>query len=391
MNKKVLTIIPSVPVWLDGEKFVFDRKFYDGMLMYVKEWPGAIRCVMSISKSPLPAFGVIHKTTQELPFHVRTLEPLELLRLEHIQGSAVVLATADDFRQLHIAKLCKKNSIKCVYTIEYNPETRHQIVNLEATNPVVKLRRHFYLWNGERKRRAAFRFADGLQANGTAAYQAYRWHKNCLLYFDTRVNRDIVIGDSELNRKLENLANRGPLQLAFSGRLISMKGADHLVELADILRNRGVEFHLTIYGSGELGEKMKQEISTLRLAENVSMPGAVEFYSELIPAIKAHIDVYVILHRQSDPSCTYMETLSCGIPIVGYENKAFSGILQIADIGWGKPIDDLNGIADIIENIGKHRELIRDKSMASARLSREHDFESTFKNRVKQLRTLVTS
>jgi colanic acid/amylovoran biosynthesis glycosyltransferase len=382
---KVLSIIPSVPVWTDGDTLIFDRKFYDGMLVYKHEWPGEMRCVMYKSASTLPAFGTVSKLPSEVPYDVIILGKNENLAHQHIKNSSVVLAAGDAFQQLHVSELCKKNNIKCVYIIEYIPETRRQILNLDAINPIVKLRRHIFLWRTERQRIKAFQLADGLQSNGPAAHNEYKWHANNLLYFDTRVNSNLIIDDNALHERLSTLPNKRPLQIAFSGRLIRMKGADQLIALAQILHKRRIEFHMTIYGSGDLEQQMMNDINQSELGLIVKMAGAVDFYSQLLPEIKANIDLYVILHKQSDPSCTYLETLSCGIPIVGYNNKAFSGLLEIADIGWGKSMNDIEGIANVIEQLDKSRNEIKQKSTNAVNFARLHDFEATFKKRIGQL------
>jgi glycosyltransferase involved in cell wall biosynthesis len=131
-------------------------------------------------------------------------------------------------------------------------------------------------------------------------------------------------------------------------------------------KKRNVCFHLTIYGSGELDVEMKQYIEKHQLLEDlISMPGSVDFYNKLLPDFKEKVDLFVCLHRQSDPSCTYLETLSCGIPIVGYNNKAFAGLLRHADIGWGAKLNDLQEIVNIIENLDKDRARIAEKSKNS--------------------------
>ena len=388
MNK-ILAITPSVPIWSDGESILFDRKFYDGMLAYKDAWPGMISCIMHKSSSPLPAFGIVRKTMSEIPFNLTILNENEKITYNHIKNASIVLASGDSFNQLHISKLCKKNKIKCVYVIEYIPETRYQIIDLEVNNPIIKLRRYIFIWNGERKRIAAFKAADGIQANGMAAYNEYNRFNNCILYFDSRVDQDTMISNNELEDRLAVLAQNQPLRIAFSGRLIKIKGADHLIQLAELLKRRNIDFKMTIFGSGDLEAKMMDEISDLKLNNQVKMPGAVDFYNELLPEIKENIDLYVILHRQSDPSCTYLETTSCGIPIIGYENKSFAGLLQEADIGWGKKIDDLTGIADIIEYLNKNRDIIKEKSRKCITFSLAHDFKSTFKKRIDHLRQMV--
>jgi glycosyltransferase involved in cell wall biosynthesis len=388
MNDTCLTVLPSVPVWIDGETVVFDRKFYDGMLKYQQYWEGTVKCIMRKSVVPWPEFGIYRKMPEEIPFEVLILSENEPIGLDHLRGTAIVLAAGDDFNQLHVSEICRREAIGCVYVIENIPETRHQMINIDKLSPLVKLRRHFYIWNGERKRVAAFHKAHGLQTNGTAAYDHYDGNPNRLLYFDTRVETETIISDHDLQQRLDTLSRGQPLRLAFSGRLIGMKGADHLIELAALLKQRSCDFVMTIYGTGDLESAMAENIRQKQLGDQVRLAGAVDFRNELIPAIKAGVDLYVMLHRQSDPSCTYLETLACGIPIVGYANKAFSGLLLKADVGWSKPIDDLSGIADIIEHLTGNRSMIDEKSRKAATFSRAHDFESTFLARIEQLRFL---
>jgi glycosyltransferase involved in cell wall biosynthesis len=125
------------------------------------------------------------------------------------------------------------------------------------------------------------------------------------------------------------------------------------------------------------------------LHDVVDLPGSVDFYDRLLPEIKQGVDVFVMLHRQSDPSCTYLETLSCGVPIVGYTNRAFAGLLELADIGWGAEMDDLEAVADIIQRLAASREEIAEKSRSAVQFARLHDFETTFQKRMNHLAGLV--
>lgn len=389
MPDRCLRIVPSVPVWTEGEHIVFDRKFYDGLLSYVDSWPGPVSCVLQRTAAPLPAFGAVRRTAQELPFDVRLLGPGERVRGEHLAGAAVVLAAADDFNQLHISALCREFGIKCAYVIEYVPETRHQIVAIESPNLLVRLRRDLFVQRTERKRRRAFALADGIQANGTAAYDEYRKYANCMLYFDTRMGRDAMISDGALSSRLDESSSGRPIRLAFSGRLTGMKGADHLIRVAAALRDGGAPFHLTVYGTGDLESRMKADIGALDLESRVTLRGAVDFHETLVPEIKAGVDAYVMLHRQSDPSCTYLETLSCGIPIVGYANRALAGILEMADVGSSVPMGDVAGIAAAIRGLDSDRARLSHQARSAAAFARRHSFEDTFGSRVDHLLRLA--
>ncbi|MBN1929754.1 MAG: glycosyltransferase [Chlorobiaceae bacterium] len=389
MHKPTLTIIPSVPVWKEGSTLRFDRKFYDGVLLYCRFWPGPVVCVMQQTRSALPDFGVVEKHAADMPFTCIALAENEPVAAEHIENSGIVLASADAHDQLHIARLCRNRGVRCVYVIEYIPETRYQIAALNAPNRLVRMRQNFYLWRKEAERRQAFGECDGLQSNGTPAYHEYRNAPNRLLYFDTRVPKEEMIDLETLENRLSTLGEKRPLRLAFSGRLVQMKGADHLVRLALKLKTLGMAFRMTIYGAGDLEGEMKEFIARHKLEGKVIMPGAVDFHRQLLPDMKEKVDLFVCLHRQSDPSCTYLETLSCGVPIVGYLNRAFGGILELEDAGWGAPLDDLEAVASIIRRLDANRAEIAEKSHTAARFASRHDVETTFRNRVEHLLSII--
>lgn len=389
VNASGLTVIPSVPIWRRGGEWVFDRKFYDGLLRYVEAWPGRVRCLAWQATAGELGFGSVAAVPEVLPFDVVALEAGQSVTAAHLAGAAVVLAAADDHRQLGVAAMCSRLGIRCAYVIEYVAETRHQINQLEAPNRWVRWRRDWFLRGRERERRAAFRACSGLQANGVPAYEAYRDARNPLLYFDTRVSRAQLISLPALEARLRTLREPRPLRLAFSGRLIAMKGADHLIDVAARLRERGVRAEWTLYGTGELEAPLRARVHRLGLSDTVRLPGAVDFRHELLPAIQKGCDLYVMLHRQSDPSCTYLETLACGIPIVGYENRAFSGLLRLADVGQGAPMDDIDGVVELLVQLDVQREEIARLSHEARHFAASHSFEDTFQRRVDHLLDLA--
>ena len=385
-----LLIAPSVPVWIDGDFLVFDRKYYDGVLLYLKKWGSKVSCVMNKSDSKQPDFGVVSVRHAALPFNCIVLENKELISEEHIKETNIVLASADSFDQLHVSKLCKKLNIKCVYIIEYIPETRYQMVSVGTNNPILKLRRFLYVWNGERRRRAALSMSDGIQANGMPAYKEYKNHSNTLLYFDTRVNRSMYIAEKELLNRLKRLSDKSkPIRLAFSGRLTAVKGTDHLIELAIQLKALGVDCIFDIYGDGDQFSLLEKQIVKNNLGSAVVLHGSVSFNEVLLPEIQNRADIFICCHRQSDPSCTYMETLSCGVPILGYNNKALIGILELADVGWSVEMDDIKSLAKMVVFLDKNRDEVQTKSTAAYHFAQKHCFEDVYNERINHLSSIA--
>jgi len=389
-ENNILTIIPSVPYWRDSESLVFDRKFYDGIIKYGEYWPGSIRCIMNLSLEALPDFGCVRIDISDCPFEFIGLNNHDFLTAEHLKSTAIILAAADSFSYKNLDKLRVGMGIKFVYIIEYILETRYQIVALEKVNIFRKLRRLLYVYNNERARINALKNADGLQANGVPAFSQYgAYAPSSLLYFDTRIKSADYITEEQLDGRLNYLLTNQPLRLSFSGRLNKMKGADHLIQVALGLREKGIGFIFNIYGDGDLKSSMIENIKRHGLSDKVKMHGALSFYDELLPEIKNNTDIFICCHRQSDPSCTYLETLSCGVPILGYDNKAFSGILDLADVGWATTMGKISPIVDMIDYLNQNRVEIVKKSKNALSFSSSHSFEKTYMQRINHLLKVV--
>lgn len=390
--KRKLLVIPSVPVWRIEEKLFFDRKFYDGFIAYCNNWDGAVQLVIRVAENNPPEFGLVLFDSDIFPAKLTTIPQDELVSEIHIKDADIVLASGDNFKDLHVSKVTQKLDIKCVYIIENILETRLQIIYISEVSNWQKLKSFTWTVLTEAKRRKAYRLANGLQANGTPAYNAYnKLVDNSLLYFDSRNDAEFNINQPELEARLRYLDSDRPLRLGFSGRLITMKGADHLIELGRILKSKQLKFTLDIFGAGELSKELLRKIQEYKLSDMVKLRGNVSFKDELIPFVKSQLDIFVCCHRQSDPSCTYLETYSCGVPIVGYANRAHQGILEQADVGWAVPMNNLNKLADKIIYLDSHREEIKSKSIRALEFSITHTFEKTFKRRIEQCKILVQS
>lgn len=383
VQTKTLLLSPSVGVWKIGDELYFDRKFHDGVMAYCACWPGSFRLAIRLATTAPPQFGLVQFNTDAFPAQVEVLRPDEMIGLGNLTGVDIVLASGDSFEDLHVAALCRQHGIKCIYGIEYTLQTRFQIAAISAANLWRKMKTMVWLMLQERKRLLAFRQSDGLQANGVPAFDAYaRLAPNTLLYFDTRNTAAMGITDSELTAKLDYLDKNAPLRLGFSGRLIRMKGADHLVEIAHQLQKCQVSFSFDIFGSGDLLSDMQAKIDTYGLNNSVRLRGAVDYATELVPFMKANVDLFVCCHRQSDPSCTYLETYACGVPIVGYNNKAHQGILSHYDVGWSVAMNNVTGCADLIARLAEERNEIKDKVVKAARFARDHTCETMFQRRI---------
>jgi glycosyltransferase involved in cell wall biosynthesis len=365
---------------------VLTQKFLNGVAQYAKTWPGG-RVTTLVNLRDTPTSDMDH--VEVMPGETTT--PLELRPQSHealaerLRDAAAVLGFLSR-QEEGLAATCASVGAPLVYTSEYSPRTENQIIDSTFHNPLRRWRRKLWVMRAEQIRRRELRLAAGIQCSGSPTYEIYRHvNPNALIFFDNRVPRAGVIGEAELTRKLEDLATNRPLRLVFGGRLIGMKGALELPRVARELKRLGVPFTLDIYGKGELEEQIKRDIAELGLQEHVFLRGVLDFDTGWIPLLKREADLFVCCHPQGDPSSTYPEVMSCGVPIAGYDNEAFVGIVKHSGAGWLSPMNQAARLAEVIKRLEGNRAEIQSAARKARDFAAAHTFEKTFAARINHL------
>lgn len=383
---KHLIVLPALKAHvINYQKVILTQKFLDGILEYLKYWSGKITVVMEEMPSPSHNLDNIEVNLQEIPFSLK-IKNYDHLRKDNTLKEATIVLSALTHRQNKISQICNELGIPCVYIAEYSLKTRHQIIRSEVKNKFLRWRRYWWALNQELKQRQAIAIASGVQCNGTPTYEAYRFiNQNSLLYFDNRITTEMLVSPEELAKKLSSSNSDTPLRLLFSGRLNYMKGADHLISVAQELAKMKINFKLFICGDGSLRKDLEKAVRERNLSKLVKFLGVLNFQQELIPFAKKNIDLFVCCHRQGDPACTYLETMACGVPIVGYDNEAFVGIVKFSEVGWLSPIDQPHLLAKKIASINSNREQLSKASYQALDFAKEHTLEKTFAKRISHL------
>ena len=390
LSGDALVVTLSTVAARKGQLLFLDDKAVSGLKLYSQYWPGPVRCIFREGSASAITFGSWHDT-DTLPFEIVVIPAVGSVPESMLQDAAVVLASGDNHLNFPLAEQCRSLDLPLVYSIEYILETRLQVIALSGVPLIKRLKSMLWAVKTELARRAALRLAHALQANGVPAARSYaRVNRRIITYFDTRLSKTMIASPSEVAGKATRRDAGAPLRLAFSGRLERMKGADHLLPLIERLVARGLDFEFHIFGAGSISEQLNNAAGRKEFANRLVFHGPVKFEAELVPWMRAQADVFVCCHRQSDPSCTYLETLGCGVPIVGYRNRAFEGIVNMADAGWVVDKDDLDALADEIARLNQQRDEITTKSRAALAFARKNTFEKTFFNRIAQLRPMLT-
>ena len=361
------------------------KKFVTGMESFTRRWPGpvvaVVREVDALTDGNMDR-ALYHRS--EIPFEVRTIGTRGEGVEDVLNDMAIVQFGGDSWLR-KVPAFCRRVGLPFVFVSEYSLKTRLQIIALETANPVLRLRRAVWAWNQERYNRQAVVSAHAVQCNGTPTFDAYSpLNPDTLLYFDSRIEKDMLPGASPLEDCERRLSGGAPIRLFFSGRLNLMKGADHLIPVAQELRRLGVRFTFDIFGDGPLLLTMRKDIEAAGLEKIVVLHGAVDFESELVRHVQRHADLLVCCHPQGDPSCTYLETLACGVPILGYANEALSGLLARASVGWMTKIGRHASMAARIAHLVNHPGLLRDAGREALDFARQRTAEIEFQNRIDQ-------
>jgi glycosyltransferase involved in cell wall biosynthesis len=386
----ILKLLPSLRArsLADG-RVVLTKKFIAGVNEFQKAWAGPVSVYMLAAEHPAGQMDEVSVWPKDLSFDIEVLSLPEASRAITADRSAVVLLSLDDFRQSGLGALCRQSGVACSYISEYSLATRKQIIDATTPNPLKRIRRKFWETNQERKRLAAVASASGLQCNGTPTYEAYRdLCAETILFFDTRVTEDLLATEAEVLQRLSRSTASRRLQLVFSGRLSPMKGCLDLLEVAKELRRMSVEFHLSICGDGESKQALRQTIEVEQLSQHVSLNGILEFEHELMPFVRSDIDLFICCHPQGDPSCTYLETMSCGVPIAGYANEAFEGIVRSSGVGWTVPMNRPDELARMVLDIQRTPEALRENSLGALAFAKGHTFNRTVSRRIGHLRAI---
>lgn len=382
-----LLVLPSLLGSMHpGGRVRLTQKLIDGLQAFVDRWPGAVKAILEPDVRDYSGNlddRIVH--AQDLPFQVEILSYQSPELLGHVAESAIVLGGADH-RLNHLPKLCRSIRVPYVFVSEYTLRTRWQIIDSEAPGTVRGLRRKLWALNQELRNRHAVKLSAAVQCNGTPTYEAYReLNPDALLYFDSRIDIDMLPIAPAISSRTKQLSDGGTIHLCFSGRLTAMKGAQYLPALANELRKRCVPFHLSICGDGPMRAEIQSKIDELDLSTLVTLLGSLDFRSELVPFVREQVDLFVCPHIQGDPSCTYIETMACGVPIVGYANEAFLGISKHAETGWCVPVGNIHALAEKIDALRRSPDELLAAAQASLSFARKRTFSIEFDKRIDQL------
>lgn len=390
-KRPTLAVFSNVTaITLSNGNVVLAGRLISGMQQHAKDWPGDVLCVcepapeVEVKANADRALGGDNVVVApgDLPFELAVVDFRSEAARRLLSGVTIAIAGIG-YRATHLSAWGLEVDVPVIYGSEYSLKTRLQVEHAEVSNPLRLARRIMWQMLLEREQRSAIRIADGIQCNGTPTYDAYKAiNRNAMLFFDGRMHDDMLVTDEAQIERHKRMLSGAPLRLAWSGRLNKMKGANYLPAFAEELKKLGVSFQLEVFGGGVLEESLRQDVIARGLQETVHIRGYVDFAKDLTPHMQTQVDVWICPHVQGDPAGAFLEAFGSGLPIIGFDTEALTGLLRLVDAGATVTTRDVKSLAARVAQASSDRDGLVMWSKRARAFAAEHTFDKSFYRRM---------
>ena len=225
--------------------------------------------------------------------------------------------------------------------------------------------------------------------HGAETYATYApYAKSAEIVHDIHLKKSDRIQVDDLQAKM-TASRTGPLKICYVGRADSMKGPLDWIEVMRLLREAPVEFIGDWLGDGDMLETMKQEVSRVRLENQVRFHGFVRDRQKVKEALlSAHL--FVFCHKTPESPRNLIEALSAGTPIVGYKGAFAMDLISTHMGGVLTPMNNPAELASAIISIAKDRTLVVELMERAFKDSEPFNDESVFEHRCMLIRKYMS-
>jgi len=177
------------------------------------------------------------------------------------------------------------------------------------------------------------------------------------------------------HRRMQSVQKEGlPVRIGIVGQLLPHKGHLNLIEALRMLKEKGKNFILKIYGKGDETyiKRLKDKIKQFQMQDNVEWMGFVKEQNQIYP----HLDIVVVPSISEEPlSLVAIEAGFFGVPLI-VSNKGGSPEIAIdRETGLlfeaGNPIDLYSKLRLLIDNND-----LRERLVYNAKKHAEKEFSA---------------
>ena len=324
------------------DRIVIDRKFHDGVTALSDALGERVSCVFADlgATSGAESLDNLRLRTSDIPYDVVFAPYNSAYRLAQCDASSLspTIARASLVYGMgsDIFAMARDRRIPYIPVVENTLINSMRIAWLSAGSPGRGIRRCAGALKLHRREAADLRGAYAVHCNGYAAYRYHRRrHPNTGFFIDSRVRRAEILPDRQVRDRIARYRSSRRIRLITSSRLEPIKGSGNLVALAEQLRRMQQDYQLDIYGDGSMRKGIEAELVRRQLTEQVKLHDPIP-YPELTRR-QSEADLFVNLNVQDDPSCTYLEAMGAGLPIIGFENRTWTPMSNDSKAGIAVP------------------------------------------------------
>ncbi|MDE6365128.1 MAG: glycosyltransferase [Lachnospiraceae bacterium] len=162
------------------------------------------------------------------------------------------------------------------------------------------------------------------------------------------------------DKHLERTWSEGnvPLRIGYAGRVtVTQKRADLLMEAALRLRELGIEFCLSVAGTGAYSEMLSQKVQENRLEKCIKIMGYID--RKNIPDFWRGQDIMVSCSEWEGHSISQAEAMAAGaVPVITDVSGARDDVIDGCN-GFVVPVGDLNRLVDRICYLDQNRDMLK--------------------------------
>lgn len=157
-------------------------------------------------------------------------------------------------------------------------------------------------------------------------------------------------------------ANGDPsvLTLLTVGYLLRRKRVDVVLRALRTLLDRGLAVRLLVAGDGPEREPLRELAAKLDLERDIEWLGFVE--NRLLPAVYRGGDIFVSASAHEGLATVFLEAMSSGLPLVCTNHQGSRAVITDEIRGRIVPQEDPAAMAAAIEEIGRDRQLLEERS-----------------------------
>lgn len=272
-----------------------------------------------------------------------------------------------------------------------DPFPRLQLDAGKTPNPIKRAIKRRRVRAFERFCAQVVRDADLVFAHNASVVQRFAasWGPHCHAFDRSFVTDEVLIDPDQLARRQGWLLqpNR-PLRLVMAGRLIHIKGVDHVIRAVAKARRLSVPVELDLLGDGDDLDAFRKLAVEEKVEGAVRFLGTVPYGTELFDAWD-RCDVMVVANLTAEISRNVLLACARGLPLVTYSNPGTDDMLRQADAAMIVPRADVDRLAETIIKAQNDRARLAQLAMNGWRLARAKNLDETHRRRAELAAALL--